>query len=114
MNGVSIVRCDSRILPFADDSFDCCLTSPPYWNLRDYGLGLAGIGLEETLGGYLENLRLCFREVRRVLKPTGSLWLVIGDAHSTNGRKTNGTRVGYKQGTNRGSTDMQFLRAERQ
>lgn len=69
-----------------DDSVDCCITSPPYWGLRDYGHG-DQIGLEPTPEAYVENIVEVFREVRRVLKPTGTLWLNIGDSY-TSGRRT--------------------------
>lgn len=68
----------------ADNSVDCCITSPPYWGLRDYGHG-DQLGLEPTLEAYVENMVKVFREVRRVLKPTGTLWLNLGDSYATGG-----------------------------
>jgi len=62
-----------------DESIDCCITSPPYWNKRQYANG--GIGLESTFTEYVEQLLRVFREVRRILKPTGSFWLNIGDSY---------------------------------
>ncbi len=62
-----------------DSSIDCAMTSPPYWGQRSYSGG--GIGLEATWREYIENLLEVFREVKRVLKPTGSFWLNIGDAY---------------------------------
>ena len=64
---------------FPEASIDCCLTSPPYWNHRDYGAG--GIGREKTPEAYVAALLSVFSEVRRVLKPRGSLWLNLGDAY---------------------------------
>ena len=64
---------------FPRDTFDCCMTSPPYWGKREYGAG--GIGLEERPQDYVEGLGKVLAEVRRVLKPTGSLWLNIGDTY---------------------------------
>jgi len=61
------------------DSFDFCMTSPPYWNKRQYAAG--GIGLEEDYRQYIENLMQVFAEVHRVLKETGSFWLNIGDTY---------------------------------
>lgn len=58
---------------------DCVMTSPPYWGQRDYGGG--GIGLEETWQEYVTSLVAVFAQVKRVLKPTGSFWLNIGDAY---------------------------------
>lgn len=60
-------------------SIDCVMTSPPYWGQRSYAGG--GIGLEGTHQEYIANLLGVFRQVARVLKPTGSLWLNIGDAY---------------------------------
>jgi DNA modification methylase len=64
---------------FSRDCIDCCMTSPPYWGQRAYSGG--GIGLEETYGAYVENLLAIIAEVKRVLKPSGSFWLNIGDAY---------------------------------
>lgn len=61
-----------------DDTVDCCVTSPPYWGLRDYGHENQ-IGLEPTYQIYVDRLVAVFREVRRVLKPTGTLWLNLGE-----------------------------------
>lgn len=65
---------------------DCCcstcVTSPPYYGLRDYGTA-GQIGLEETPDQYIERLVAIFREVRRVLKDDGTLWLNIGDSYAT-------------------------------
>jgi len=60
-------------------SIDCCVTSPPYWNKRQYVNG--GIGLENNYNDYIKNLVLVFMELHRVLKETGSLWLNIGDSY---------------------------------
>ena len=61
-----------------DESVDCCVTSPPYYGLRDYGCN-GQIGLEETPEKYVENLVNVFREVRRVMKKDGTLWLNLGE-----------------------------------
>ena len=65
---------------FPDECVDTCVTSPPYWRLRDYGVE-GQIGLEETPEEYIEKLVVIFREVRRVLKKTGTLWLNMGDSY---------------------------------
>lgn len=64
------------------NSVDCCVTSPPYWSLRDYGFD-GQIGLEATPEEWCAKLVEIFAQVRRVLKPTGTLWLNIGDCYST-------------------------------
>lgn len=63
------------------NSVDCVVTSPPYWGLRDYGVE-GQIGLEPTLGQHLEVMVNVFREVWRVLKPSGTLWLNYGDCYA--------------------------------
>ena len=144
-----------------DESVNCCITSPPYYGLRDYGTGkwvggdpdcphrrmskysentatghaqpeLAGnvgdaiyktvcplcgavredkqVGLEETPEEYIARLVSIFREVRRVLKPEGTLWVNIGDSYSASGKgrgadgQVHSSSLSAKQGTNIGST----------
>lgn len=70
--------CRDVLKTLADKSVDCCVTSPPYWGLRDYGVE-EQIGLEETPERYVENMVNVFREVNRVLKDEGTLWLNLGD-----------------------------------
>lgn len=62
-----------------DASVDCCMTSPPYWNKRQYHT--EGIGLEDNYSDYIENLLTVFEQVKRVLKPSGSFWLNMGDTY---------------------------------
>ncbi|WP_322770424.1 site-specific DNA-methyltransferase [Frankia sp. Cr1] len=81
------------------DSVDCVVTSPPYWRLRSYGdpdpdlshigdqppaVGTDLYGLEPTPAAYLDRLRMVFTEIARVLVPTGTVWLNLGDSYSTN------------------------------
>jgi DNA modification methylase len=61
------------------NSVDFCMTSPPYWGKREYDSG--GLGLEENYDDYVANLLQVFGQIQRVLKPTGSLWLNIGDTY---------------------------------
>lgn len=68
-----------RTLP--DDSVQCCVTSPPYWGLRDYGCA-GQIGLEETLDEFLGRLVAVFDEVRRVLREDGVCWVNMGDSYA--------------------------------
>ena len=63
-----------------DESFYTCITSPPYWGLRDYGVD-GQLGLEETPEEYIEKLVAIFREVRRTLRDDGTLWLNLGDSY---------------------------------
>lgn len=66
------------------NSVDCCVTSPPYFGLRDYG-NAEQLGSETTPEVYVDNLVAVFSEVRRVLKPTGTLWLNLGDSYAGSG-----------------------------
>ncbi len=68
-----------------DKSVQTCVTSPPYYNLRDYGVE-GQIGLEATPEEYIQNLVQVFRHVRRVLKDDGTLWIVIGDSYNGSGK----------------------------
>ncbi len=68
-----------------DNSIDCCVTSPPYFGLRDYG-NTDQIGLEETPELFVQQLVKVFEQVKRVLKPTGTLWLNLGDSYAGSGK----------------------------
>jgi DNA modification methylase len=81
-------------------SVHCCVTSPPYWQLRDYGVE-GQIGLEESLELYMDRIREVFREVFRVLRTDGTLWLNLGDSYFGSGKGYN--KSPCKQDTNRGS-----------
>ena len=83
---VEILPGDSRdILPQLEtQSVQCCVTSPPYWGLRDYDHS-AQIGTESSPEAYVENLVGIFREVRRVLSDDGTFWLNVGDGYARNG-----------------------------
>lgn len=73
------------VLPELDaESVQCCVTSPPYWGLRDYDHS-AQIGAEPSPELYVENLVALFREVRRVLRKDGTVWLNVGDGYARNG-----------------------------
>jgi len=73
-----------RLRELPDDSVQTCVTSPPYWGLRDYGVE-GQIGLEESLPEFLERLTVVFREVRRVLRPDGTCWVNMGDTYASSG-----------------------------
>jgi DNA modification methylase len=78
-----------------DESIDCVITSPPYWGLRDYGHD-DQLGLEKTPEQYVVNMVNLFREVRRVLKKDGTLWLNLGDSYAgNNSRASDNGRAGY-------------------
>jgi DNA modification methylase len=67
-----------------DGVFRCCVTSPPYWGLRDYGIA-GQLGLERTPDEYVERVVAVFAEVRRVLADDGTLWLNLGDSYNGSG-----------------------------
>ncbi len=74
-----------HVLPaIAAETIQCCVTSPPYWGLRDYDHE-AQIGAEASPDLYVQNLVAIFREVRRVLRNDGTLWLNVGDGYARNG-----------------------------
>lgn len=95
----TILNGDVRdLLPsLPSDHFDCVVTSPPYWGLRDYGVE-GQIGLEPTLGEHLSIMVNLFNDVRRVLKPTGTCWINYGDCYATtpNGRSAANTKTAGK------------------
>jgi DNA modification methylase len=72
-----------RTLP--SESVHCVVTSPPYWGLRDYAIGKDAFGLEPTYQLYVENAVAIFRELRRVLRKDGTLWLNLGDSYVHSG-----------------------------
>lgn len=142
--------CLERLKLLPDECIDCCITSPPYFGLRDYGTaewiggdsqcshsgqpmraraninqncntgndeknatvyepfgkvcGICGavrvdkqIGLEETPQAYIERLTTVFREVRRVLKPRGTLWIIIGDSYAGSGKGAWKKKIAQKE-----------------
>lgn len=86
-SGVEVYLADARskLADFADGTFQCCVTSPPYWGLRDYDHP-GQIGAEPKLDAYIRDLVAVFREVRRTLRDDGTFWLNIGDAYTSGGR----------------------------
>lgn len=92
-----------RMKDLPDRSIQCVVTSPPYWGLRDYGSD-GQLGLEETPEEFVENLINVFREVKRVLKDDGTVWLNLGDSYS----QTADLGIGgsAKQRSNKGSNSV--------
>lgn len=82
-----IIAGDSRevLKAIPTGTFQACITSPPYWGLRDYGIK-GQIGAEPKLEDYLADLVDIFREVRRTLRDDGTFWLNIGDSYTSGGR----------------------------
>lgn len=69
-----------RLKNLPAESVNCCITSPPYWQLRDYGVARQ-LGVEDSPDEYVESMVEVFREVKRVLKGDGTLWLNLGDIY---------------------------------
>jgi site-specific DNA-methyltransferase (adenine-specific)/site-specific DNA-methyltransferase (cytosine-N4-specific) len=86
-DGIELYLADARekLTEFPDRTFQCCVTSPPYWGLRDYDHPNQ-IGAEPIVTDYIRDLVAVFREVRRALKDDGTFWLNIGDAYTSGGR----------------------------
>jgi DNA modification methylase len=76
----NLIHADARSIPLPDSSVDIIVTSPPYWQKRDYGYP-EQIGLEKTPQEFVANILTALREWRRVLKPTGSVFLNMGDTY---------------------------------
>lgn len=93
---VRILQGDCRevLATLPDASVHCCVTSPPYWGLRDYGVD-GQLGMETDYRDHIAVMVEVFREVRRVLRPDGTLWLNYGDcyASSVNGRSAADTKT---------------------
>ena len=83
-----VIHGDTReaIRQLPNDAFQCVVTSPPYWGVRDYGVENQ-VGAERELQAYVIDLVEIFREVRRVLRPDGTFWLNIGNTYTSGGRK---------------------------
>ena len=85
------------------DSVQCCVTSPPYFGLRDYGVG-GQIGLEESPDAFVAAIVAAFTEVRRVLRDDGTCWLNLGDSYAGSGRGIGDTKTSNRR--NGASRDM--------
>lgn len=104
MNRIIIGDALESLREIESETVDCCVTSPPYYGMRDYGMA-GQIGLEHTPDEYIYRLVDVFREVRRTLKPDGTLWIVIADSYAGSGKgaaKYPENAAKYKQGTNHG------------
>ena len=103
MASVTILCGDARatLSTLLDESVQTCITSPPYFGLRDYGI-VGQLGLERTPDEYVCHLVQVFCEVRRVLREDGTVWLNIGDSYAAN-RGSGALGIGTKQATNAGA-----------
>lgn len=100
-----------RLKGMKKKSIHTCITSPPYWNQRDYKVD-GQIGLEPTPEDFITKMVEVFREVRRVLRDDGVIWINIGDSYASGGRKTNGPiDPATPQGRHRASKQDRNFRA---
>lgn len=97
LNRIHNLNCIEGLKLLPDNCIDCCVTSPPYFGLRDYGTE-EQIGMEQTPDEFVDKLVQVFSEVKRVLKPEGTLWLNLGDSY--NGYPANVKRGGELSGQN--------------
>jgi DNA modification methylase len=89
MNRIHCINCIDGLKDLESESVNCCVTSPPYWGLRDYGVP-GQLGLESTPEEYVSNIVEVFREVKRVLRDDGTLWLNLGDTYAGNSKPGGG------------------------
>ena len=85
---IQVLHGDTRevIRELPSDTFQCAVTSPPYWGVRDYGIE-GQIGSEPDINDYIQSLVSVFSELRRTLRSDGTFWLNIGNTYSSGGRK---------------------------
>lgn len=93
LNKVYLGDALETVRTFPDESINCVVTSPPYYGLRDYGVD-GQIGLEESPEEYISKLVDLFREIRRVLKKDGTIWVNLGDSYAGNCFRTSKGRAG--------------------
>jgi len=96
MIDVMIGDCRDILKDIPDESINCCVTSPPYFGLRDFGHNKQ-IGLEESPEDYINEMVGVFREVYRVLKRDGTLWLNLGDSYNASSSNRTGNN-GFNDG----------------
>lgn len=82
VNKIHVGDCLQLLKQIPDNTVDCCVTSPPYYGLRNYNGGELEIGVENTPEQYIKNLVAIFAEVKRVLVADGTLWVNIGDSYN--------------------------------
>jgi DNA modification methylase len=89
LNKIYNEDCLQLLRRMPDNFINCCITSPPYYGLRDYGIE-GQLGLEDTPEQYVEKIVEIFREIRRVIKDNGTCWLNLGDSYNESGKASSG------------------------
>lgn len=105
LNKIYHGNCLDVLKTFEDESINCCITSPPYYGLRNYGVD-GQIGNEDTPEEYISKLVEIFSEVKRVLKDDGTLWLNLGDCWAGSGQGAGTRQLSSKQTSNSGTIYM--------
>ena len=105
LNKIYLGNCFEVLKTFPDKSINCCITSPPYYGLSDYG-GVGQVGNEKTPEEYVKNLVNIFNEVKRVLTDDGVLWLNLGDCWAGSNQGAGTKNPTLKQKSNRGTNYM--------
>lgn len=114
LNGVSlhVGDCLQVLRELPDESVHCCVTSPPYWNLRDYQVD-GQLGLEKTPEEYVAKMVEVFREVRRVLRNDATLWINLGDSYASTSKNRTESQASKVTGLQGGlSTQLSILRQQ--
>jgi DNA modification methylase len=101
--------CRHELRDMEPASVQTCVTSPPYWGLRDYGHS-GQLGLESTPEEYVANIVDVFREVKRVLSDNGTLWLNLGDSYASGGMSNPSSKSTLGGGKDRGAADYSLIR----
>ena len=107
-NQIYVEPCLETLKKMPDNFLDCVITSPPYWQLRDYGYD-GQWGLEPTFHQYLENLWSMMDEIYRVLKPTGTCWINLGDTYNTISGGIRGLERAKEKGSTRSISKKNIL-----
>lgn len=105
LNKVHLGSCFDLIKELPDESVDVIISSPPYWNLRDYQVE-GQFGQEKTFEEFVDKLCQLCKDAKRVLKKSGSIWLNIGDSYSSTGENGSGEDEG-------GSTGISYVKHQR-
>ena len=105
---VDVGDCRELLRQLPDESVQCVVTSPPYWGLRDYGVS-GQMGLEPSPKEYVAQMVEVFREVRRVLRNDGTVWLNLGDSYSSGGRTTQTAPTLRRKGHDEASGKQKYL-----
>ena len=105
-------NCIETLQKLDDESINTCITSPPYWGLRDYNDEEKQLGMEDTPEEFVDNLVKVFREVKRVLRDDGTVWLNLGDSYNAgrNGGHAGGSKQNHKKYLQRSGANVVGLK----